>query len=75
MRLLGPDSEISGAAAYFQHPMVVGEFGLPDEPVVHAVEAGQPGQQVVAGKQRVVAGGGNVVMWMMFEHRLHTALL
>ena len=42
--------------------MTVGEVGLPDESVMDAVEAEQAGQQVVAGKQGVVAGGGHVVM-------------
>src|SRR5271165_3599538 len=75
MALLGADGEIAGAAANFQDPLRPGEFGLADQLVMDAVEAEQPGQQVVAGKQRVVAGGGEVVMWMMFEHNVHTAPL
>jgi hypothetical protein len=55
--------------------MVVGEFGLPNELIMDAVEAEQAGQQVVGGKQRVVAGGGEVVMWMMFQHKIYTAPL
>lgn len=58
MALLGADGEIAGAAANFQDPLRPGEFGLADQLVMDAVEAEQPGQQVVAGKQRVVAGGG-----------------
>ena len=62
MCTLGADNEIAGAAADFQDALTVGEFGLPDKSVIDAVEAEQAGQQVVAGKQRVVAGGGKVVM-------------
>src|ERR1700733_15486384 len=71
MSSLGTDRKISSAAAYFQHAMVRCQFGLRDQPAVDAIEAGKAGQQVVAGKQRVVAGGWNVVMWMMFGHRIH----
>ena len=74
MSLLGADYEIACAAAYFQHAIVVGQLGLPDEPVMDPLETRQAGQQVVAGQECVVAGGGNVVMWMMFKHRIHTAL-
>ena len=46
--------------------MTVGELGLRDQPLIDTVEAQQAGDQVVAGQKRVVAGGGHVVMWMMF---------
>src|SRR5271168_1305163 len=72
MSSLGSDDEITCTAAYFQHTMIVGQFGLPDEPVMDPPKAGQEGQQVVAGKQRVVAGGWNIVIWMIFGHRIHT---
>ena len=75
MGLLGPDGEIAGTAADFQDTMAVGEFGLRDERLMDAVEAEQASQQVVAGKQRVVTGGGEVVMWIMFDHKIHTEAL
>lgn len=66
MGTLGAEAEITWSAADFQDALVAAEFGLADEPVMDAVEAGQAAQQVVAGEQRVVAGGWNVIMWMMF---------
>ena len=71
MCTLGPDGEIASATADFQDTVVVGKFGLPNEPFMDAVEAEQAGQQIVAGKQRVVASGREVVMWMMFRHRIY----
>jgi hypothetical protein len=52
--------------------MAVGEFGLRDESVVDPFHAQQAGQEVLAGKQRIVAGGGQIVMWMMCLHGIHT---
>ena len=38
--------------------MAVGEFRLRDESLVDPIETEQAGQQVVAGQECVVAGGG-----------------
>jgi hypothetical protein len=68
--LLGTNAEIAGTAADFQHTLVIGEFGLIDQALMHPVDAQQPGHEVVARQEGVAARSGEVVMWMMFRHRV-----
>ena len=56
------DGEISGAATDFEDTLPVGEFCLRDERVVDAVHPQQAGKQVIARKQHVVTGCGQIIV-------------
>ena len=44
MGAFGPDREIASTTADFQDTLVLGEFGLIDQTLMHSVEAEQAGQ-------------------------------
>src|ERR1700744_4312978 len=71
---LGPDCEISGAAADFQDAKAAIELGLFDQLLVDPVEARQASHQVITRQECIASRGGSIVMWMMFEHAVYTAL-